>query len=450
MKKELRYITMCVASVAFALVGCSHFEEDDIFEESAALRIEHNAEKLQDILVNAPQGWVVQYHVGDGLAVFEGFNLFARFEKSGKVTIAGDHRYLRDGRQNTYTEATSLYELIREDGLVLAFNTWNDVLTPFVDPVAYWAAPDYLIKDGAGMQGDQNLVVMSMKEDEITFRGERYDAMIRMVKADRDWQTYISDTKAMRDRITSDAISSYYITAGDKTMYCVGLRDGRYRISERIKNPLTVDSLSCCFTPTGFRNEVPDTLAGHVFQEFKLNEDGTALVNEDGTVRIIATWDTYLAESDDILWFDGESVTGNVKAKYDELMAALNAADKVYEPRIGLGRSAVATGSNSVSGLVIEWYTNKRKTKASLTRGGLTMKRSVPAMGQMTIAYDENATSDNDFKSLSASVQTLVREFSAALVGTYQMTANSNFVPTEVTMQAIGGDSSFRLTKGEE
>ena len=45
MKKNIRYISVALAAIAFA--GCSHFQEEDLFEESAALRIEHNAEKLQ-------------------------------------------------------------------------------------------------------------------------------------------------------------------------------------------------------------------------------------------------------------------------------------------------------------------------------------------------------------------------------------------------------------------
>ena len=437
--KDIRYIAVSIALASVAFAGCARFEEDDFFDESAALRIEHNSAKLQEILVNAPQGWVMQYHTGKGVAVFEGFNLFARFEEGGKVTLAGDHRFLRDGNAGKYTECSSLYELIREDGLVLAFNTWNDVLTPFVDPVAYWAAPTYLIKDGAGMQGDQNLVVISMTEDEILLRGERYDALVRMVKADRDWQTYINDTKAMKDQITSSDISSYYITAGDETMYCVGLYDGRYRISERIKNPLKVDSLSCCFTPTGFRNERPDTLAGHAFQEFKLNEDGSALVNEDGAVRIIATWDLSLAESTAIMWIDAESLSDDLKAMYDNLNDALAAENKSYSIiRLGIGQT---TNANNVTGLVLEWKISRTKRG----HGGMELSRSVPGLFQMTIACDENAITDNELRKLSAPVIAAVREFGSALAGTYQMTANSNFVPTEVSFQSLDGGTSFKL-----
>ena len=439
MMKDIRYITMGVALAAIAFVGCSRFEEDDLFDESAALRIEHNADKLQEILVDAPYGWVMQYYVGRGVAVFEGFNLFAKFEKGGKVTLAGDHRFLRNGNAGKYTEYSSLYKLIREDGLVLAFNSWNDVLTPFVDPVAYWAAPENLVKDGEGMQGDQNLVVMSMSKNEVLFRGERYDALIRMIKADREWKTYLDDTQAMKKQITGEAINSYYITAENEVMYCVGLRDGRYRISDRIKNPLKIDSLSCCFTPTGFRNERPDTIAGHVFQEFTMNEDGTALINEDASVRITATWDTSLAESTAIMWIDSESLSENLKTLYDQLDAALTVENKNYSLiRLGIGRT---TNANNVTGLVMEW-------KISRTRrgqGGMELNRSVPALGQMTIACAEDAILDNEMKKHDAEVIAAVRAFGAALAGTYQMTPNSYFVPTDVQFQSLEGAKSFNL-----
>lgn len=444
MKNNIKYVVVGVALATVALVSCSQFQEDALFDESAALRVEHNADKLQEILVDAPQGWVMQYYTGKGAAVFEGFNLFAKFEKGGKVTLAGNHRFLRDGNANKYTEASSLYELIREDGLVLAFNIWNDILTPFVDPVGYWAAPEYLVKDGVGMQGDQNLVVTFMSENEVIFRGERYSAQIRMVKADRDWQTYISDTEAAKSLFVNedDTLSSYYITAGTDTMYCVGLQAGRYRISERIKDPLKVDSVSCCFTPTGFRNELVDTLGGHLFQEFTFNEDSTALVNEDGTVRIIATWDTYLTNREKIMWMDNESMSENLSVLFTDINTAMKAYNKNYSVlRIGIGKSQTQEGKNSQKGLVLEVKTSR----TGRLKAGMAMTRNVPAMGQMTITCAEDAKLDNEMNKFNSAVIKAVRAFGAALSGTYQMSPNSNFIPTSVLFQSLDGETTFRL-----
>lgn len=442
--KRIRYIVVSVALVAITLMGCSRFEEADLFEESAALRIEHNAEKLQEILVNAPYGWVMQYYTGRGVAVFEGFNLFAKFEKGGKVTLAGNHRYLRNGNANKYTECASLYELIREDGLVLAFNTWNDILTPFVDPVSYWAAPNNLLKDGEGMQGDQNLVVMSMRENEVICRGERYDALIRLVKADRDWQTYIDDTKTMKDRITNSLIDSYYLFAGRETMYCVGLRDGRYRFSERVRDPLRVDSISCCFTPTGFRNEREDTIAGHVFQEFKLNEAGTALENEDGSVQIVATWDNYIVNVRNTTWhFDPDQLSEEQKSLLEQINTELHTFNKNYSlAGVGLGRS---TGSGAVKGLVVTFYTNTAKTKTNTA--GLSLTTNCPSYGKMEIAYGDDERADGNLTNINkkSNIEALVRQFAASISGTYNIVPNDYFLPTGCELHAVEGEIKYIL-----
>lgn len=444
MKRNISLIAICVALAGFTLVGCSRFEEEDLFSESAALRIEHNAEKLQEILVNAPQGWVVQYYTGRGVSVFEGFNLFAKFDKGGMVTMAGNHRFLRDGNAGKYTEASSLYEVIREDGLVLAFNTWNDILTPFVDPVAPWAAPKNIVKDGAGMQGDQNLVVKSMKEDEIIFRGERYDAEVRMAKLDRDWQTYINDTETMRNLITNDVITSYYLVAGNDTLYCVGPRSGRYRIADRVNNPLKIDSVSCCFTPTGFRNEKADTLGGRRFQEFKLNEDRTALVNEDCTVQVIPTWDTYIVSVRSALWnFDQDKLSDEQKGLLEEINTELNTFNKNYSlAQVGLGRS---TGSGAIKGLVVTFYTNTAKTKTNTV--GLSLNTTRTSYGQMRIEYSEDADIDKNLSTIGAKSNTeaLMRQFAATLSGIYTVVPNNYFLPTGCDLHAVGGGADYTL-----
>ena len=445
MKKDIKILTMSVALAAITLVGCSRFEEEDLFEESPALRIKHNAEKLQEILVNAPHGWIMQYYTGRGVAVFEGFNIFAKFENGGKVTMAGNHRFLRDGNAGKYTEASSLYELIREDGLVLAFNTWNDILTPFVDPVAFWAAPKDLLKDGEGMQGDQNLVVMSMSKDELTFKGERYGASIRMVKADRDWQTYIDDIEAMKSQITSSVINTYYVTDGDTTMYFVGLRNGRYLYCERIDG-LSVknDSLSCCFTPTGFRNERIDTIGTHTFQEFKLNEDGSALVNEDGCVKVVALWDNYIVNARTAVWnFDQEKVSDEQKILLEQINAEANKFNKNYSlAKVGLGRSS---GNKAVKGLVFTFYTNAAKTKT--TTAGVSLTTSRPDYGQMQISYSDDEVIDQNLTNMgkNCNIEPLARQFAATLSGTYDIVPDDYFLPTGCELHAVGGGNEYIL-----
>ena len=425
------------------MTACT-FEDDDYFEESAALRVEHAAEKVQDILTSAPNGWVMQYFCGTSVDHFEGFNIFARFEKSGKVTLAGNHRFLRDGNANKYTEYSSIYNMLQEDGLVLAFNTWNDILTPLVDPVDPSSAPSSLVKDGAGMGGDHNFVVMSYKDDEIILRGERHGGEVRLVKCDRTWQEYIDATNELKNAITNTSISSYYVIADTDTLYFTNLRTGVTRYTENLTNYVKLDYLSNCFTPQGFRFEHQDSIGTHAFHEFTLAEDKSCLLNEDGTVKVVACWDSYIVNHTAYWQMDESMFSTEQKSLFSQLEEAAKTFNSAWSlAGIGLGKS---TGSNAVVGLVLSFYTNTAKTKTNTAGVALTMSR--PAYGKMVIDYNKDCKVDKNMESLvkkSPDMENLARAFAATLNGTYEMTPDDYFMPTGGLFTAIGGGTTFKL-----
>lgn len=452
MKRYISNIGKMATSLLFAgvvasvtLTACT-FEDEDYFDESASLRIEHTNQAIQNALVSAPNGWVMQYYTGTGVAHFEGFNLFAKFEDSEKVLLAGDHRFLRDGNSNVYTECSSLYEMLLEDGPVLAFNTWNDVLSPFVDPVSPWAAPGNIVKDGAGMQGDNNFVVMSYNDDEVILRGERYRAEVRLVKCDRTWDEYIADTKAMKDRITSSSINAYLVTNDVDSMYFVGLRKGVFRYCERVYDPLKIDSLACCFTPNGFRTEHENTLGENTFQEFTLSEDGTCLVNEDGTVKVTALWDDYVITNTTLWKFDTSVFSAEQASLYEQINQEIKKHNSNWSlESIGIGKS---TGGNSVIGLVLTFYTNAAQTKTNTA--GLALTRVKVGDKQMQIISEETDKVDKNMETIckkATNMENLVRSFAATLNGVYSITPDDFFLPTGGTFTAINGGTTFVLVK---
>ena len=94
---------MCVALVAISLAGCTRFEEDDLFDESASLRVTHFNEQLQSRLVVQSQGekngWVIQYFVsGTDELDFEGFKV---------NSVSEYHEYLTE-LYNDYMELPPL------------------------------------------------------------------------------------------------------------------------------------------------------------------------------------------------------------------------------------------------------------------------------------------------------------------------------------------------------
>lgn len=445
---------ICHLSFSAALTSCQ-FEDEDFFDESASLRVEHTNDKVQQLLTAPEHGWVMQYFCGTGVAHFEGFNILARFDKGGKVTLASNHRYLRNDQAGKYTEASSLYQLLLEDGPVLALNTWNDVLTPFVDPVSPWQAPRYLNKDGAGMQGDNNFVIMKYSDDEILLRGERYSGRTRLIPCDRPWEEYLAACDSIMNYVTSNLITSYYIfgdtedpesgTPQTEMLYITGLRNGgRLRYSERLDDPLKNDSLSAVFTPKGFRLERADTIAGNPFQEFFLSEDSTYLKTADGKVRIVSCWDNYIISTRTSVWnFNQEQFNDTQKELLEQIDAQLTKWNKNASlASVGLGRSS---GSNAVKGLVITFYTNTAKTKTNTA--GLALNMYSTGYGQMTIASDEDASPDRNMTSISAksSVLELARQFVATLDGQYEIIPNNYFKPTECELIKVGGTAKYTL-----
>jgi len=440
---KLSFAFLVGFGAATALTSCS-FEDEDYFDQPAALRIEQATTDIQKILVDAPNGWAMQYFTG--MNEVEGFNLLARFDQNGKVTLGSNHRYLRDGNANKYTEATSLYQMLREDGPVLAFNTWNEILTPFIDPVDYKQAPRVLVKDGEGMHGDHNLVVTSYSKDEILLRGERYGAIVRMVPCPTEsWQDYIDASAAAKASFATAAITNYYVTNGTDTLYFKNLRSGVITYCERINDPLFPTTINCVFTPNGFRLHRKNNINGTTFQEFTMAQDSTCLVSENDSVRVISCWDNYLLSRTAVWPFDASMYTPEQVLILEKISNELTKYNANYSyAGIGIGRT---TSAQSVYGLVLQFYTNKAKTRTNMA--GLSMTFTRKSLGEVVINCPEDAAADNNLQVIvnrgGAEILDLLHQFAATISGNYKVTPNNYFQPSSATYTSGDGSMTFKL-----
>ena len=446
--KNIFHTLFLMAAAATLNTACT-FEQEDFFEESASLRINHLNEHLKARLVNqsaeGQNGWVIQYFVaGTDDYDFEGFNLFGRFYQNEKVTLASNHRFLRNGNANKYTEHTSSYEMLAEQGPVLSFNTWNDILTVFVDPVSPSSAPGTIVNDGEGMNGDNNFVLKANNENDILFSGERHSAEIRFVPCDRSWEDYIAATAELKSKIATNTLSSYYVINGTDTMYIAGLYKGVFVYGERLVDPLNKKTLSCVFTPKGFRTNHADSLGNSAFQEFTLAEDNSCLLNEDGAIKVIACWDNYIVNRTTVWNLDESLFSAEQKSLYEQMNEAAKTFNSAWSlAGIGLGKSS---GSGAVNGLVLTFYTNTAKTKTNTAGVALFMSR--PVYGQMLIDYNADSKVDKNMESIvkkSPDMENLARAFATTLKGTYEMTPDDYFLPTGGMFTAIGGGTTFKL-----
>ena len=445
MKINKIYSAISVALFATALTACSSFQEDDLFDESASLRITKFNEDLQARLVEqsseGKHGWVIQYFVG---SESKGYNLFGRFDANGKVTLASNHPYLRGGNANKYTEYVSSYEMLREDGPVLAFNTWNDILTVFVDPVDPTEAPDRLVNDGEGMKGDNNLLFHAYEDQNILFRGQRHFAGIRFVPCDRPWEDYIADADAFKKSITSTTLNSYYVTDGKDTMYFSGLDKGLFTYQERLADPLQKEPCACVFSVDGFRMKNKGQLGEKSFQNFTISEQKDCLYNEDKTVKVIPTWDNYIINTRTAVWnYDMAQMSNDQNVLLEQINAELRKYNKNYSiAQVGLGQSK---GKGAINGLVITFYTNAAKTKTNTAGVELTNTRT--AYGRMQISYSDANKVDGNLENLGkkSDIVTVARQFAATLSGTFNIVPNDYFLPTGCELHSVEGGNVYIL-----
>lgn len=445
MKINKIYSAISVALFATALTACSSFQEDDLFDESASLRITKFNEDLQARLVEqcteGKYGWVIQYFVG---SESKGYNLFGRFDASGKVTLASNHPYLRGGNANKYTEYVSSYEMLREDGPVLAFNTWNDILTVFVDPVDPSQAPSTIVNDGEGMKGDHNFLFHAYEGQNILFRGQRHAAGIRFVPCDRPWEDYITDADAFKNSITNSTFNNFYVTDGKDTMYFSGLNNGLFTYQERLVDPLQSEPCACVFSVDGFRLKNKGQLGEKSFQNFTISEQKDCLYNEDKTVKVIPTWDNYIINTRTAVWnYDMAQMSNDQNVLLEQINAELRKYNKNYSiAQVGLGQSK---GKGAINGLVITFYTNAAKTKTNTAGVELTNIRT--AYGQMQISYSDANKVDGNLESLGkkSDIVTVARQFAATLSGTFNIVPNDYFLPTGCELHAVDGGNNYIL-----
>ena len=62
MKKILLYIMVVAGMVS--MQSCLH-DDKELFDESAANRLEHATEETKQILESSESGWAMQYYLGD-------------------------------------------------------------------------------------------------------------------------------------------------------------------------------------------------------------------------------------------------------------------------------------------------------------------------------------------------------------------------------------------------
>ena len=162
-KTDIKYYSIAVALATASLAGVScDREEDDIWSQSSAERLEQAQTEDRKILYSAPNGWQMLYFCN---GQEQGYNFLMKFDEHGGVMIATRNPNTR----NAYTEEASMYDVLADDGPVLSFSTYNSLFHRYADP-----DPEHTQgSDGVGSAGDYEFNIMTIADTMIYLRGRR-------------------------------------------------------------------------------------------------------------------------------------------------------------------------------------------------------------------------------------------------------------------------------------
>lgn len=337
MKKYL-YIA---AFAALALTACSD-DENNVFDQSAAERLEQYKKDYAEVLTDKGGLWTMEYFSNPDEP---GYVFVMKFDTNGSVTISANHKWI--GSQ--FKQETSLWKMIADNGPVLSFNSYNNLFHIFADP-ANIEGPDAPTGDygdinetGYGHEGDYEFQVMEVSDDKNTVRllGKKrmYDIYLHRLDADTDPAQYLADVKAVASRFSSKF--------NDMTM--IDADGNRYRVKDLYKGipsiyPLGIKdyvdqtvSGNAILTLSGFRFMEPlevkrSNNSTFTITELTFAEDGSLHGENVEDLRGVSTLECLIRE--DLTWtIDKESLTGKVKELYDAANAAcvstLTAKDKL-------------------------------------------------------------------------------------------------------------------------
>lgn len=196
MKKILSL--MALAMMIVSLQSCLH-DDDEVFSESASVRIQKAVDEVKAKLTSSPNGWTMYYFTGEDYTG-GGYNMLMRFDHN--------YAYVSADFAPADSVSRSTWDVKKDQGPVLTFDTHNELMHAKSEPSS--GAID-------GEEGDYEFVILRMTEDSIFVRGKKWNNHMVMVRnaENMSWEKYITDVQTTLNNLGA----KYETTGGTGLMF---------------------------------------------------------------------------------------------------------------------------------------------------------------------------------------------------------------------------------------
>lgn len=266
MKKIYNILFVLLATLTYT--SCTN-EVDDVFDKSSADRIAEALTTDKKMLVDAPNGWLMEYFCEN---TYGGYNMFVKFNDDNTVTVANEV-YENGARQ------TSHYKLEQSMGVLLSFDEYNELFHFFSEP----ANPFGIGTNGIGMRGDFEFRVIKAEADRFELKGKKHGARIVMTRLAEnvDWDKYIADVNKM-DANMSYSKYQIIIDGAEPLIMRKDYRTFTYSDAESDEDIV----IPYIVTPEGIKLSEPIVYGGKTINMLSYNDDDSWSSADDKAVNI--------------------------------------------------------------------------------------------------------------------------------------------------------------------
>lgn len=275
MKKYNIFTLLVMLFTASVMTSCLK-DQEDLFDESASKRLSEYLTNVQDVLVSAENGWVLDYYPDRNLS-YGGYVYTLKFDRESV-----EARF--ENAENVKDSIVTLYKLCNESGPCILFDTYNEYLHYFTTPTGSSGPGGYQAYDG-----DHMLLVLGISEDKntITLKGTRSGNVMymhRLTNSPVDYLNNVLDSKkGMRYKkyileITRDNIVDTVMVRNAGGVMLFSYMEDSIPVSQ---------SVAYIYSPEGLKFHDPIEVLGHTIEGIskEQTEDGKFLALNDSKLK---------------------------------------------------------------------------------------------------------------------------------------------------------------------
>lgn len=257
----MKKIYLLLLALPLLLSSCL-FDDDELFDDSASERMSKTLADIRTTLEAAQNGWTIEYYPSK-TQEYGGYTMFMHFSGGNKVVVASE-------RGNADETIESMYDLVADNGPILTFNTYNDFVHYYSEPMNQ----DKIGPDDSGMGGDYEFMVLEATAEKITLLGKKTRNKIYMtpLAPGANWK------EKMNEYITAakhyDTFSGFaYTVNGVEATVKKTYRSLTFTYLDE-KGGKTTKKASYRVVPTGIRFYNPITIGGVEVNAMDFKEEG--------------------------------------------------------------------------------------------------------------------------------------------------------------------------------